>query len=230
MIYTIGHSTHKREDFLAMSVGTYTTLLDTRSHPGSKWPWWNKEEARLWLPRHGIRYKWVPELGGWRHKHIHLHDDLLKYGVDISSYMGRGFPKQTIAKDTVPRQEPGWTNNGLRDYSYFTGLGEFLHAADELIELGAKEDVAIMCCECEWWRCHRSMISDYLAYRGVETYHIMPHMRQKDRVKYVAGAKIRPHSEVLGNRLERYEPPVRERWEIHAMLTRKQQQEALEDA
>ena len=30
-----------------------------------------------------------------------------------------------------------------------------------------------MCAEAVWWRCHRSLISDYLKVRGIEVIHIM---------------------------------------------------------
>jgi uncharacterized protein (DUF488 family) len=32
---------------------------------------------------------------------------------------------------------------------------------------------AIMCAEAVWWRCHRSLISDYLKARGVDVIHIL---------------------------------------------------------
>jgi uncharacterized protein (DUF488 family) len=32
---------------------------------------------------------------------------------------------------------------------------------------------AIMCAEAVWWRCHRSLIADYLKVRGVEVLHIL---------------------------------------------------------
>jgi len=131
---------------------------------------------------------------------------MASYGVQIASYLGRGFPKQRIAAtEATELQDPAWTNTGLRDYSYFMATDGFLRGADELIARGAVEDVAVMCCEVHWWRCHRSMISDYLAFRGVESFHIMPHVRQKNKVKFIDGAKIIPHSSVIGNRLERYE-------------------------
>jgi uncharacterized protein (DUF488 family) len=32
---------------------------------------------------------------------------------------------------------------------------------------------AIMCAEAVWWRCHRSLIADYLKARGIEVLHIL---------------------------------------------------------
>lgn len=217
MIYTIGHSTYDAKDFAAMSGGRYTTLIDTRTHPGSRaHPQWNRDRCRRWLPEVvGIEYTWWPEIGGWTLDQKGWAEEMLEYGVDISLYLGRDFPKQRIAAKEQPHQDPGWTNTGLRDYSFFTMTRDFLTAADALIERGKQEDVAIMCCECQWWRCHRSMIADHLLWRGVDCIHIMPHLRQKNKVKYVDGAKLVPHSSVIGDRLERYEPPVRRAWHHH---------------
>ena len=34
-------------------------------------------------------------------------------------------------------------------------------------------NTAIMCAEAVWWKCHRRLIADHLANRGVEVWHIM---------------------------------------------------------
>lgn len=189
-------------------------LADTRSHPGSRWPQHRREELEQWIPEGGVGYEWWPNLGGWLPDHAALAPQMLEYGVDISLYLGRGFPKQRIAatEEPVEGAPPRWTNTGLRDYSYFMGLQSFLAAADDLIYRSKTQDIAIMCCECQWWRCHRSMIADYLAFRGVECVHIMPRMRQKDNVKFVGGVKVQLHSDVLGDRLERYEEFTMNAW------------------
>lgn len=77
-------------------------------------------------------------------------------------------------------------------------LPEFLAGADRLIERGRTEDVGIMCCECLWWKCHRSMIADYLCFRGGDAVHLQP--------------QLKAHSKALGNRLERYDPDVFSAW------------------
>jgi uncharacterized protein (DUF488 family) len=177
-------------------------------------PQHNKEALEEWLPKRGINYEWWWQLGGWgRGDYDALIGPMREHGVDVPVYTGAKFPKQRIAaEEKIIRQEPMWTNTGLRDYSYYMTTDDFLTGMDVLIHRGKQEDVAVMCCECQWWRCHRSMIADYLAYRGVECVHIMPHMRQKNLVKYVAGPKTRSHSEVLSDRLERYEPYVTDAW------------------
>lgn len=94
---------------------------------------------------------------------------------------------------------PYWTSQGLWDYSWFMSLPEFVEGAERLIERGKKEDVGILCCECLWWKCHRSMIADYLCYRGEDAVHLQP--------------QLKAHSKALGNRIERYHPDIVKTWE-----------------
>jgi hypothetical protein len=111
---------------------------------------------------------------------------------------------------------PVWNSIGLWDYSYFMTLPEFLEDCDRLIERGKTEDLGFMCCEATWWRCHRSLISDYLIFRGIEVQHLMPHYRQKNKVRFVDGFRLTPHSQKIGNRLERYELEIVKAWETWA--------------
>ncbi len=37
-----------------------------------------------------------------------------------------------------------------------------------------------MCAEALWWRCHRSLISDYLKARGIEVIHISTKRKRKN--------------------------------------------------
>jgi uncharacterized protein (DUF488 family) len=49
----------------------------------------------------------------------------------------------------------------------------FAEAADELARVARVDRIAIMCAEAVWWRCHRSLISDYLKARGIDVMHIL---------------------------------------------------------
>lgn len=42
-----------------------------------------------------------------------------------------------------------------------------------LIEIARERRSVIMCAEALWWKCHRSLISDYLKAVGVEVTHIL---------------------------------------------------------
>lgn len=223
MIYTMGHSTLPAEDFVkAVKSREISTVLDIRSHPTSKWDWFWKEKMEEWLPAAGLKYEWWPELGGWTKRHLEFRDRLSPRGVDLDAYAKGKFPKQRIGKVTedpedpqlgLPGVKPAWTNQGLWDYQFFLSIPEGVNGLRNLIERGSKENVVIVCSECQWWRCHRSMVSDALASAGVASFHVMPYFRQKNKVKYAAGTKSTNHFKVLGNRLERYEPDVVEAWE-----------------
>lgn len=215
MIYTIGHSKHSQEDFIRI-VSEMDIIADVRSHPGSSSnPQFNREAMRKWLPDAEIEYQWWPDLGGWTEAYRKLltsaeYEELVKLGIDLGSYEGRKFPKHRIAQNLdVPIDKPTWTNVGLRDYSYFMALRSFQEAVDELIKQSEKSKIAIMCSELHWWRCHRSMISDYLVYLGVDSQHIMPRFRKAG----FASNKFVNHKDVLGNRLERYDSFVLTRWQ-----------------
>jgi len=218
-IYTIGHSTLDKESFLKLA-DPVTTIIDVRSHPTSRWEQHRKEELEQWLPSSGVGYEWWPELGGWTKRHLGLADKMKEHFVDVQAYANGKFPKQRIGKnfghpDQVELQlekRPTWYNQGLWDYSWFMSLPEFVEGGERLIERGRRDDVAIMCCECKWWCCHRSMISDFLAWRGIDSFHLMPRIRQKNKVKYTDGIKITRHFDSLGNRLERYDPGVAKAW------------------
>lgn len=213
MLYTIGHSVLSQEDFIKAIVPV-KIISDTRSHPNSHMEQWRIENLRNWLPEYGKTYEWEPALGGWRSKHKDLPTDfkeqLALHGVDYMVYTTSAFPKQRIAKK---RNMQGWQNWGLYDYSWFMTLPEFIEAAEHLIARGLREDIAIMCCEAVYWRCHRSMISDYVVWRGADIAHLEPHWRQKNKVKFVDGYKHKLHSAVIGDRLSRYDGEIIKRWQ-----------------
>lgn len=95
---------------------------------------------------------------------------------------------------------PQWWSQGLYDYAYFMIQPEFKEDVAELIARSKVEDVAICCCESLYYKCHRSLISDYCAFIGVESYHLFANNRTKF------------HTTVLGDRLERYPSDILEIW------------------
>ncbi len=46
-----------------------------------------------------------------------------------------------------------------------------------------------MCSEAVWWRCHRSMVSDYLKVQGWKVMHIMG-VGKEDEHPYTAPARV----------------------------------------
>jgi uncharacterized protein (DUF488 family) len=50
---------------------------------------------------------------------------------------------------------------------------EFKNGVRELLEVASNARVAVMCAEAVWWRCHRSLLADYLKAEGHEVVHIL---------------------------------------------------------
>ena len=183
MIFTVGHSTLDEGRFTALlTEAGVERLWDVRSYPSSRWTWFRRERMEEWLPAAGVEYLWVPALGGRRRPR-----------------RDRGSQARQPAK-----QEPlplAWHEEGFASYQWHMTTDEFLRAADELARLGDRLNVAIMCAEAVWWRCHRSMIADYLVFAGSQVVHLQP--RPTD------------HASVMGDRLLRYDPEVLATWRRH---------------
>jgi len=67
-----------------------------------------------------------------------------------------------------------WRNEAFRGYADYMETEDFRNGIARLVDLASEAGpTAIMCAEAVWWRCHRSLISDYLKARGVEVIHIL---------------------------------------------------------
>jgi uncharacterized protein (DUF488 family) len=66
-----------------------------------------------------------------------------------------------------------WKNASFRAYADYMETREFQEALDDLLALSRLEPTVIMCAEAVPWRCHRSLISDAAAARGVQVLHIL---------------------------------------------------------
>jgi len=64
----------------------------------------------------------------------------------------------------VPRTE-GWRNPSFRAYADYMASGPFLAALDQLVADTDARDIAVMCSEAVWWRCHRRLIADAVVLR-----------------------------------------------------------------
>lgn len=211
MIFTLGHSTHDPKTFKwILTEAGLDGIIDVRSHRTSRWPWWHEAPARGWLSRGGFTYDVAPALGGWDTRHASLIDWAEPRGVKLKAYVGGHFPKQRIGVDADgayeprPEWESKWTSQGLHDYAWFTSILEFQIGVDRLVEDYAGEDqpdVALVCAEAPWWKCHRSMIADVLVARGVRVQHVMPNKRS---------VRITDHD--VEPRIDRYPAEVLHHW------------------
>jgi uncharacterized protein (DUF488 family) len=144
-IWTIGHSTRKIDIFLSLLKENGIKLVaDVRMFPGSKrYPQFGREALAKSLGGHGIRYEHFPELGGRR-------------------------------KAKPDSKNTAWRNESFRGYADYMETDDFRNGIARLVYLADQAGpTAIMCAEAVWWRCHRSLISDYLKARGVEVVHIL---------------------------------------------------------
>ena len=205
MIYTIGHSNYQDFDvFTHLLTGAgIKCLVDVRSHPVSHLPHFSRMPMTAHLYNAGIQYIWMPDLGGWTARHLSYQPFLPE--VNLAAYAGARFPKHEIAKKRKPGPGPEWTSLGLYHYSFFTLLGDFQRAAAGLVNRIQGAKIAICCAEGLWWKCHRSMISDYLlAVYAIDSCHILPDGRQS------------MHSQCLGDRLQRYDISILLVWMLRA--------------
>ena len=160
IIYTIGHSTHTLEEFVAMLKSFNIELLaDIRSFPGSrKFPHFNKENLPPSLAENNIEYIHLRNLGGRR-----------KVNPDSCN--------------------TGWRVAAFRGYADYMETENFEKAIKELEQIASEKRVAYMCAEAVWWRCHRSLVSDYLKHNGWTVLHIMG-VNKSTEHPYTAPAKI----------------------------------------
>jgi uncharacterized protein (DUF488 family) len=160
-IWTIGHSTRSIDEFISLLEKIGIKLLaDVRSWPGSKrYPHFNKEALAKSLNEHGIRYEHFAELGG----------------------------KRKTRRDS---RNTAWRNASFRGYADHMETKDFRKGIERLINVAQEAGPsAIMCAEAVWWRCHRSLISDYLKSHGIEVMHIMD-AKKTEPHPYTSAARI----------------------------------------
>lgn len=160
-IFTIGHSTRSINELIhILSSHSVTALVDVRSFPRSfKNPQFNIDVIKTVLSKHHIRYVWQQKLGGRR----------------------KGLGKKSENKC--------WKGRAFRNYADYMETSAFREGLEELIQLGNKGTVTIMCAEVLYWRCHRSMISDSLRSKGILVTHILSERYTREH-EYTQCAKI----------------------------------------
>jgi uncharacterized protein (DUF488 family) len=67
-----------------------------------------------------------------------------------------------------------WRESMFRGYAEHMRSAEFGAAIDAVLAEAESTQVAVMCSESLWWRCHRRLVADFVsAARGVEVRHLM---------------------------------------------------------
>jgi len=144
VIYTIGHSTHSADAFLALlGMHGVTQLADVRTMPMSRrYPHFNKNSLEKFLAASGIRYRHLGGLGGLRK------------------------PKRDSTNTA-------WKHPSFRGYADYMETEAFERAFRELVVFASAGPTAVMCAEAVWWRCHRQLLADALLVQGVPVWHIV---------------------------------------------------------
>lgn len=159
-IYSIGHSTHSVDEFLNMLRSfDIKTLVDIRRLPGSR--------RFPQFDMENIKVS-LEETGI---QYIHL--------VDLGG-------RRKMRKDSKNNR---WNNDSFRGYADYMETKEFENAIVKLKHIALEQPTAYMCSEAVWWRCHRSMVSDYLMAKGWAVLHIMATGKAQEH-KYTSPARI----------------------------------------
>jgi uncharacterized protein (DUF488 family) len=84
-LVTVGHGTLPADTFVALlQSADLHSVVDVRSYPGSRRnPQYGREAMERWMDATGLRYHWVPALGGRRSlqpgsKHVALRNDAFR--------------------------------------------------------------------------------------------------------------------------------------------------------
>jgi uncharacterized protein (DUF488 family) len=137
ILFTIGHSTHSIEEFIALlNAHNVRDLVDVRSIPKSRHvPQFNSDVLASSLHAVNIEYTHLKALGGRRH----------------------------TRKDSI---NTGWRNSSFRGYADYMATPQFAEGLADLTRIASSAPTAIMCAEAVPWRCHRSLISDAMMLQG----------------------------------------------------------------
>jgi uncharacterized protein (DUF488 family) len=150
MLLTYGHGIDSAERTVATLAGAgVASLVDIRTAPGSRrHPQFARAAMEEWLPAAGIAYRWEKRLGGFR-------------------------------RPSAGNPDVAWREDMFRGYAEHMRSPDFLDAIGAVLaEAGQPGErsgqVAVMCSESLWWRCHRRLAADFAsAARGVEVRHLM---------------------------------------------------------
>ncbi|HYM20690.1 MAG TPA: DUF488 domain-containing protein [Candidatus Kapabacteria bacterium] len=150
-IWTIGHSTHLFDEFLELLRSFEIKMLaDIRSFPGSR-----------------------------RYPHFNkeaLERTLPEHGIEYIHIPELGGRRKAISES----HHPEWKHPAFRSYADYMDTSEFKIGIGHLQELALRSRTAYMCSEALWWRCHRSLVSDYLKSNGWTVLHIMGKGKQAE--------------------------------------------------
>ena len=159
-IWTIGHSTRSIEDFIALlKAHNIESLVDVRHYPGSR-----------------RNPQFNKEL---------FAESLAKVGLEYRHLLKLGGRRRTRPDS----HNTAWRNDAFRGYADYMETKTFVEGIASLFDLARNKRVAIMCAEAVWWRCHRSLIADYLKAHGHKVLHIQSATKDEEH-PFTSAARI----------------------------------------
>jgi hypothetical protein len=159
-VWTIGHSTRTIEDFIdLLRQHQIEVLVDVRHFPGS----------RL-LPHFNKAA---------------LHRALAAAGIRYEHLIELG-GRRSVRPDS---HNLLWRNTSFRAYADYMETKAFRDGIDRLLGIARAGRTAVMCSEAVWWRCHRSMIADYLKAMDIQVLHILNSTREQEH-PYTSAARL----------------------------------------
>jgi uncharacterized protein (DUF488 family) len=145
MLLTYGHGTEVADRTAAILRGAGTSsLVDIRTAPGSRR---NPQFARAALE------EWLPEAG-----------IAYRWEKRLGGFRRPGPDNPDVA----------WREDMFRGYAEYMRSADFLDAVAGVLAEAVTRQVAVMCSESLWWRCHRRLLADFVSVaRGTEVRHLM---------------------------------------------------------
>ena len=160
IIWTIGHSTRTIDELIAMLQSFRIALLiDVRGYPGSK------------RYPHFNKEALEVSLPGNDIQYVHIKE------------LGGRRKTNPGSKNTI------WRNDAFRGFADYMETDAFKKGIEQLQSLADRRRTAYMCSEVVWWRCHRSLISDYLKSVSWTVMHIMD-IGKAEEHPYTSAARI----------------------------------------
>lgn len=160
IIYTIGHSTRTLTDFVDMLQSfDIKILVDIRHYPGSR-----------------------------KYPHFNkenLEVEMADNGIEYMHIKELGGRRKVVENSKNNR----WRNTSFRGYADYMETEDFKKAITKLESIALQQSTAYMCSEAVWWRCHRSMVSDYLKAKGWRVLHIMSPGKSEEH-PYTSPARV----------------------------------------
>jgi uncharacterized protein (DUF488 family) len=152
-VLTVGHSNRPLEEFLRLLRSHGATLVvDVRKMPGSRH---NPQFGRDTFPQ-----------------------ALRQTGIGYVHVPGLG----GLRRRRPDSPNTGWENASFQGYADYMLTPAFQQSLADLLKRADRERAVLVCAEAVPWRCHRSLIADALAVRGVVVEHILGPSRTQRHV------------------------------------------------